>query len=51
MIIDTPDKLERLLRVLEKNEPIRINGPIPKLADEDFLRRMKEAWDAQHGQR
>ncbi len=42
LVIDTPESLERYMNVLLKNKPYVPTGPIPKEADEEFIRRFVE---------
>ena len=42
MVIDTPEAAARLTELFEENKPFVITGPVPKDADEEFIRRFME---------
>ena len=42
MVIDTPEAAARLTELFEENKPYLISGPIPKDADDEFIRQFMD---------
>ena len=47
MVIDTPEAAARRTELFEENRPYVITSPVPKDADDEFIRRFMEGTDSE----